>query len=333
MTTVQQVYTIRSFRSSKDRDFPKALRIYDAQTHPQVKTDSREIAHWLDNNHSRKEGRFYVCGLYTGTELVGYIEFIHLPKERLIHFDYFIIDPARRTAGAFYTFSDQMRAFFEEERLEWDFVTAEVAELDAINGVSRHAQRLIRVFRQVGFSEALTEYAQPLLGIEHPDTAITAKLMILPRVEMESLSKARFLELVSAIYRKHYGEWYAIYPDTATAYQKSLDVLLVAAEQRLKDKKDVHLRGPERDFADAEADPSPPLRGALIYLAKILVSAIAAAVFNQLLRQRTDYSLPWVAGISISAFVLLAVAVSLTDKKRLEAFKLLVSLVSKLFDR
>lgn len=333
MTTVHQVYTIRSFRSSKDRDFPRALRIYDAQTHPQVKTDSREIAHWLDNNSSRKEGRFYVCGLYTGTELVGYIEFIYLPKERLIHFDYFIIDPARRTAGAFYTFSDQMRAFFEEEKLEWDFVTAEVAEIDPVNGVSRHAQRLIRVFRQVGFSEALADYEQPLLGVEHPDTVITAKLVVLPRVEMDSLSKTRFLELVSAIYRKHYGEWYAMYPDTAALYQKSLDALLAAAEHRLKDMKDVQLRGPDRDFSDAEPDPKPPLRGALLYLAKIVMSGVAAAVFHQLLRMKTDYSLAWIAGVSVSAFVLLAVVISLTDKKRLEAFKLLVSLVSKFFDR
>jgi hypothetical protein len=333
MTTVHQIYTIRSFRSSKDRDFTKALRIYDAETHPQVKTDSREIAHWLDNSQSRTEGKFYVCGLYTGTELVGYIEFIHLPKERLIHFDYFIINAARRTAGAFYTFSEQMRTFFEEEKLEWDFVTAEIAELEIINGVSRHAQKMIRLFRLVGFSEVLAEYEQPLLGVEHPDTAIAAKLLILPRVEMESMSKVRFLELVSAIYRKHYGEWYAIYPDTAADYQKMLDKLLKAAEERLKDKKEIPLRGPERDFTDSDPEATPPLRDALFYVFKIFLSAIAVAVFNHLLRHTTDYSFPWIAGVSVSAFVLLAVVVSLTDKKRLEAFKLLVSLVSKFFDR
>jgi hypothetical protein len=333
MTTIHQIYTIRSFRSSKDPDFPKALRIYDAQTHPQLKTDSREIAHWLDNSRSRNEGKFYVCGLYTADKLVGYVEFIYLPKERLIHFDYFIIDPAQRTAGAFYTFSDQMRIFFEKEKFDWDFVTAEVAEMDSVNGISRYAQRLIRIFRQIGFSEVLAEYEQPLLGIDHPDTAMSAKLVILPRVEMESLSKTRYLELVSAIYRKHYGEWYAIYPETAAAYQKSLDVIFAAAQQRLKDKKDIQLRGPERDFVESESGQNPPLGGALIYLLKILLSAVAAGFFHHLLRQGTGYSLAWVAGVSVCSFVLLAIVVSLTDKKRLEAFKLLVSLVSNLFDR
>jgi len=333
MTTVHQVYTIRSFRSSKDRDFSRALQIYDAHTHAQIKTDSREIAHWLDNNSSRKEGRFYVCGLYTGTDLVGYVEFIYLPKERLIHFDYFIIDPDRRTAGAFHTFSDQMRAFFDEEKLEWDYVTAEIAELNTVNGVSKYAQGLTRVFRQVGFSEIIAEYQQPLLGVEHPDTVISAKLVILPRVEMESLSKTRFLEIISAIYRKHYGEWYAIYPDTAVTYKQSLDTMLVAAEQRLRDKKEIPLRGPDRDFAEAALDAKPPLRGAFFYLFKIILSGVAAALFHHLLRQTTDHSLVWIAGVSISAFILLAVVVSLSDKKRLEAFKLLVSLVSRLFDR
>lgn len=333
MTTVHQVFTIRSFRSSKDKDFAKALRIYDAYTHPLEKTDSREIAEWLDNVHQRKEGKFYVCGLYMGVELVGYIEFIFLPKERLIHFDYFVIDEARRTAGAFYTFADQLRAFFDEENLGWDFLTAEVLDLDVVNGVSKSAQRHIRIFRLAGFSEAAAVYEQPLLGIEHPDTVVLARLMILPRVEMESISRMRYLEIVSAIYRKHYGEWYGIYAETADEYQKSLDKLLAAAQERLRDKKEIQLKKPDQDFTESTPVVESPLRGSLVYLLKIIFSAIAAAVFHWLLKRSTDYSVPWVIGLSLSSFVLLAVAISLTDKKRLEAFKLLVSLVSKLFDR
>lgn len=333
MTTVHQVYTIRSFRSSKDRDFPKALKIYDDQIHPQAKTDAREIAYWLDNNAARKEGKFYVCGLYTGTDLVGYIEFIHLPKERLIHFDYFVIDPTRKTAGAFYTFTEQLRTFFDEEKLPWDFISAEVAEIEVVNGVSRHAQQLIRVFRQVGFSEVMAEYQQPLLGVEKPDTAIPAKFLLLPRVSMESISKSRYLEIISAVYHKHYGIWYSIYADTALDYQHSLDSILRVAGDSLKEKKDIPLRGPDRVFADSDPGANPPLRDALRYIVKILLSASAAALFHTLLRQKTDFSLWWIAGVSISAFILLSVVLSLTDKKRLEAFKLLVSLVSKFFDR
>lgn len=220
MTTVHQVFTIRSFKSAKDRDFIKALRIYDANTHPQSKTDSREIAHWLQKGTQRSDGKFYVCGLYVSGTLVGYVEFIYLKDERLVHFDYFIIDPERRSAGAFHIFTEQMREFFLEESLEWDFITAEISHLDSVDGASRHAQRLIRLFRQVGFYEALVNYKQPLLGLEHPDTAIQATLLVLPRVEMDAISRSRFLELISAIYRKHYAEWYSIYTDTADEYKR-----------------------------------------------------------------------------------------------------------------
>jgi hypothetical protein len=333
MTTVHQIYVVRSFRSSKDRDFQKSLQIYDAYTHPQVKTDSREITYWLDNNQSRKEGTFYVCGLYIGAELVGYVQFIHFAITRLIHFDYFIIDPARRTAGAFYTFAEQMRMFFETEKLEWDFVSAEVAQLDIVKGVSQYAQRLVRVFRQVGFSEVIVDYDQPLLGIEHPDTAIKARLLVLPRVEMATLSKVRYLELVSAIYRKHYGTWYSIFPETSAEYELMLDSLLATAAKQLKDKKELELRGPERDFSDQKGESAQPLRGAFFYLVKIVLSVIATAIFHHVLRQKTEYSFTWVAIISASTLVLLVVVISLTDKKRLEAFKLLISLVGNFFDR
>lgn len=274
-----------------------------------------------------------MCADCIWVSLVGYIEFIFLPKERLIHVDYFVIESARRTAGAFYTFADQLRSFFDEENLEWDFLTAEVLDLDVVNGVSKSAQRHIRIFRLAGFSEALAEYEQPLLGMEHPDTVVMARLMVLPRVEMKSLSKARYLEIVAAIYRKHYGEWYGIYPETAREYHNSLDALLAKAEHRLRDKKEIQLREPEQDFAESTPEVEPPLRGGLLYLLKIVLSGIAAAMFHWLLKRSTDYSIPWVIGLSLSSFVLLAVAISLTDKKRLEAFKLLISLVSKLFDR
>jgi hypothetical protein len=333
MTTIHQVYIVRSFRSTKDRDFQKALQIYDAHTHPQVKTDSREITYWLDNNQARKDGTFYVCGLYIGADLVGYAQFIHLPSTRLIHFDYFIIDPARRTAGAFYTFADQMRIFFETEGFEWDFASAEVAKLDVVNGVSLYAERLVRLFRQAGFSEILADYDQPLLGIEHPDTAVVARLLVLPRVEMTTISKARYLELVAAIYRKHYGAWYSIYPETSPEYDQMLETLLATAAKRLKDKKELRLRSPDREFVDQKGEDGQPLRGALFYFGKVVLSMVAAAAFHYLLRQKTDYSIAWIAGISISTCLLLIVVISLTDKKRLEAFKLLFALISRLFDR
>src|SRR5690348_252054 len=107
MTAVHQVFTIRSFKSAKDRDFIKALQIYDANTHPQSKTDSREITQWLHKGAVRSDGKFYVCGLYISGTLVGYVEFIYLREERLIHVDYFVIDPERRSAGAFHIFAEQ----------------------------------------------------------------------------------------------------------------------------------------------------------------------------------------------------------------------------------
>lgn len=333
MTTVHQVFTIRSFRSAKDRDFIKAIQIYDAHTHPQTKTDSREIAHWIQHNGDRSDGAFYVCGLYVSGRLVGFVEFIYLRQERLIHFDYFVIESARRTAGAFHTFAEQMRGFFEEEKLEWDFITVEIVHLDEVNGVSRHAQRLVRLFRQVGFCEVVAEYRQPLLGCEYPDTVLKATLLILPRVEMETISRVRLLELVSAIYRKHYVKWYSIYKDTAEQYRSQTDKLFADFEKHLASTVEIPLRGPDREFVNGSSSNGPPLRGALIYAAKILVSAIAAAVFHFFLRHYMEFPLAWIVAIPASVFVLLVVTISLTDKRRFEAFKLLVSLVSKFFDR
>lgn len=333
MTTVHQVFTIRSFRTAKDRDFIRALQIYDAWTHPQVKTDSREIAYWVDHSEGFSDAKFYVCGLYVSGELVGFSEFIYLREERLIHFDYFIIEPSRRTAGAFHTLAEQMRAFFQEEKLEWDFVSAEIAHLDSVNGVSRYAQGLIRLFRQVGFSQVMADYEQPQLGAEKADTAVGATLMLLTRVEMETISKSRFATIVSGICKKHYVRWYSIYPETSAKYEADINKLCARLVGKLSDKHEIQLKGPERDFSDTPISSEPPLKEAVLYIAKIIASAGAAAAFNILLRQKVAYSAGSILGITVCVFILLSVTVSLTDKKRFEAFKLLISLVSKFFDR
>jgi hypothetical protein len=333
MTTVHQVFTVRSFRSAKDRDFVKALQLYDAQTHPLVKTDSREIAHWLQHGWPRNDSKFYVCGLFVSGVLVGFVEFIHLREERFIHFDYFIIDPMRRTAGAFHTFAEQMKLFFLEEHLEWDFITAEIAQLDPVNGVSRHAQRLIRLFRQVGFYEILAEYRQPHLGVQQTDTPAKATLLLLPRVEMETISRSRFLELVSAIYRKHYVEWYTLYAETAEVYRNTVEQLFAEVATAVSDRDEIQLRGPDREFADGDPQPGPPVISSAVYVAKVLASALAAGAFHFLLKHQTQFTETWIIGVAVSVFILLVVTVSLTDKKRFEAFKLIASLVGKFFDR
>lgn len=332
MTTVQQIYSIRSFRTTRDTDFPKALRIYAAETHPQIKTDSREIAEWLDGKHRRDDEKFYVCGMYISAELVGFTEFIYFPKERLIQIDYFVIAQDRRTMGSFYALAEQLKGFFAAEKMDWDFITGEVAELDPIQGVSKYAQRLVRLFRHAGFSELQAEYFQPQLGAEHRDTGLRARLMILTRVPMQSISRDRYLEILRAIYFKHYGVWYSIYADTISRYQAMLEKLVTEAGDRLKNHEQIKLSNPERDFAEGEAQPMPSLRDAVFFAVKLVLGIVATVFVNVMLKHRTEWSFWAIGGATLGVFALLLVLISLTDKKRLEAFKLLTSLSGKFFD-
>jgi hypothetical protein len=332
MTTVLQVYSIRSFKSSKDRNFSKAIKIYHDNIDLRIKTESREISYWLDRGSRETNDKFYVCGLYIGKTLVGYVEFIYINAEELIHIDYFIIDPKYRTAGAFYIFTDQLKAFFDEERLEWSLITAEVAELDSKNEKLHHSKSLIRVFRRIGFLEVSTEYLQPSLGLGHTDTIISSHLLLFPRVEMDAISKERYLEIISAIYKKHYIVWYSMYPDTIAAYEKHVDELLNAAKRRLRNKKEIALLGAERDFTIAPPLPALNMRDAILYIIKVVVGMLATVCIHYLLSKKTEISTYGIIGIVLAVFALILVLISLTDKKRFEAFKLLVSLCGKFFD-
>jgi hypothetical protein len=226
-----------------------------------------------------------------------------------------------------------MKLFFAEEKLEWDYVTAEVGETDSVQSRSKAADSLVRLFRAVGFCKVDVNYAQPLLGLEQVDTSISAVLLLLPHVEMDSISCVRLLGIVTTIYRDHYCVWYSIYPHTISAYRTQIEKALKQFQLQLDGKTEIPLRRTAREFLDADASTDRPLHDVIPYLVKVLASAIAAAGMSVLMRKYSDFSTTWLVGVPAAVFVLVVATVSLADKKRFEAFKLLVSLVTRFFDR
>lgn len=164
MTTVAATFAIRSFRRADDPHFLRALDIYNRSVHYQAKTDVRDIAYWLENERSHPYAKLYFCGLFEGTQVIGYLQFAYFPAERLVHVDYFVVAEEHRSRGRFYLFAEQFGDFLQKEHLSFNLITAEISLVDEAKGQSGYAEKLIRLFRSTGLGELKVDYLQPMLG-------------------------------------------------------------------------------------------------------------------------------------------------------------------------
>ncbi len=103
----------------------KALKLYSENIDPALRTDTKEIMHWLDKYNRKFEDSFYIVGLYLNDLLIGFSEIAYFLKEKLVIVDYLVIDKAFRKNNTFYQFIIEIEDFIRDENLEFNYIVAE----------------------------------------------------------------------------------------------------------------------------------------------------------------------------------------------------------------
>lgn len=84
---ISSSFTIKRFQSSEERDFIKALKIYNDTIPVETKTSTNEITYFLDKKEIDNR-EMYFFGLYYNEEVIGYIECGYLFQTKSIIIDY-----------------------------------------------------------------------------------------------------------------------------------------------------------------------------------------------------------------------------------------------------
>ncbi len=333
MTTVAATFAIRSFRRADDPHFLRALDIYNRSVHYQAKTDVRDIAYWLENERSHPYAKLYFCGLFEGTQVIGYLQFAYFPAERLVHVDYFVVAEEHRSRGRFYLFAEQFGDFLQKEHLSFNLITAEISLVDEAKGQSGYAEKLIRLFRSTGLGELKVDYLQPMLGWGSNDTSIPARLMVFFPVPATKLSVSRYIEILKTIYWKHYRAWYKpLYPEHDASYLQHIEQLTKDAEEKLKGVKTLDVDIPDSEFAAAINTRRVGMRRQIIWFAaKLILSAVAAAFLHWFLANRTEWNPYYILGAVVACFTVVAMLLTLRTREQLEATKFFLSVVRDFF--
>lgn len=326
-------YSLKEVKSSTDPAFAAAIAIYVKYTAPGLRTNTNEIAHWVDHYNTQYDDRFHVCAFYVNRKVAGYCELVFLKEQALVVIDYMTIDPQYRGGlNVFFEFVEHIRSFIQKQFPTFEYVLVEVAPLkdDQDNGCGLGLMRLLKMR---GFGVVDAPYIQPQLGFPKPDTELTGAMLIFPKPLPGSLPKATYLSLVKAVYFQHYVRWYGVHGEEyARGYEASVKKLYQRVEAKVR-SADVIVNGlkhfPEPVSTGVVEESAPKIRD----LAPMLVTIFLCLALVLALGRFFNLDTKSVILALLAALVMFFAAASVINKRAAATFKELTKLLKPLFGR
>jgi hypothetical protein len=313
MATSGASYKFKHFQSSRDPDFASALLVYVRNTSAAIRTDTNEIAYWLDRFTEQFGHPFYVFGFYRDDELIGFAEGAYFADERLVVLDYLVIDEANRQNNVFFEFVDQLKRFLEAAHLEYRYAVVEACYGPGLEYPSPETCLLTRLLKLQGFRVIRAPYYQPRLLLDDAESGMQGDLLIYSTTNLDRIHTETYLTIVRCIYYKYYLPWQSITKDPQEAYKKHLDSLYTKIQTELGKKREILVNGHKKILA-------PPARRPVMTLHKVTSFAIQALIVVILLTAAmlglkftfhlSNGSFAAIYGLAVASFIALAGIVS-----------------------
>jgi len=243
MESIQKInFSLKHFESSKDKDFFKALMIYNDTIPVDTKTSTNEIVYFADNCDLQVNRTMYFFGLYVNNILMGFVETGYLKISKTIVIDYIVLKEEYHLNSVFYPLFSLLQKFFSESMIDYDYIVTEVSTKcigSSVDSESFFSRKMLQI---EDFRIANALYIQPKLGIYNEESSFEFQLMIKSSQPLTSLKTKTYLFIVKDIYYEHYKAWYKVVDkDNADMYEKHIDEQYHLIEKSLQKSSEVSL--------------------------------------------------------------------------------------------
>jgi hypothetical protein len=238
------LYRLKQLTSASDPDFAAAMLLYVRNTRGEERTDTNEIAYWLDQFRGTFGDIMYAFAFFKNHDLVGYAQAVYFVREEMLAIDYLVVDAPHRGNNVFFEFVDQLKQFFDETHPSYRYALAEVCYGPGREFPSPHAALVIRLLKMQGFRLVRATYFQPRMLLADAESEMRADLLLHSREAIDSLHAETFLDLVRTLYFKHYQRWQTIVKqDEPALYAKHLDTLFARVRTAVGRRESVVVNG------------------------------------------------------------------------------------------
>lgn len=222
--TVGATFYVKRFTSAKDKDFVKALMLYNDTIPVDTKTSSNEIMYFADHCSLQPKRIMYFFGLYWDNHLVGFVEAAYLSTTKTIIIDYIVLKEEYRLNSVFYPLFSLIQRFFSENMVDYDYIATEVSTKcpdQSVDAESFFSKKMLQI---EDFRIADVLYRQPRLGLDNHESNFDFQLMIKSKQSMPFIKKETYLSIVYDIYFEHYYPWYEVADEARSSeYRKHLE--------------------------------------------------------------------------------------------------------------
>lgn len=203
-------FSIKRFPSSKDKDFIKALKIYNDTIPVDTKTSTSEIIFFADHSNIQPKREMFIFGLYIDGNVIGFVMSGYLLTTKTIIIDYIVLKEEYRLNSVFYPLFSLIQRYFSDQMIDYDYIITEVSTKcpeQSVDTESFFSKKMLQIedFRIV---DAL--YRQPRLGLDNLESNFDFQLMIRSTQSVVSIKKETYLSIVRDIYFEHYYKWYEL---------------------------------------------------------------------------------------------------------------------------
>lgn len=220
---INSCFSVKKFENSNDKDFYKALKIYNDTISVDTKTSSNEITYFVDNQNIQDSRTMYFLGLYFNNEIVGYVEAGYLHKTKSIIIDYIVLKPEYHLNSVFYPLFGLVQKFFSDELIDYNYIITEVST-KCVGDADSESFFSKKMLQLEDFRIANGLYLQPKLGIYNSESNFEFELLIRSKQALSKIKTDTYLMIVKDIYYNHYLAWYSeIEQQHKENYKKHID--------------------------------------------------------------------------------------------------------------
>jgi len=313
MAIASSTYRLKRFVSSHDPGFAEALLLYVRNTPAAERTESNEIAFWLEEFGRGHDCVLYVFGFYRDEQLVGFAEVSYFFAEHLLVFDYLVLDAEQRRNNVFYEFVDHLRRYLEGTHPEYRYAVAEVCYGPNEQNPWPQAHLIVRLLKLQGFHVVHAPYFQPRLLLDDPESEMRADLLIYCSGGIESLRVETYLAIVRAIYFKYYLPWNCGILEDGQAYESHLQEVFAKIERSLHGMRTIVVNGHKLLLDAPDKKPQMRMHRVVAFTMQCLIVIILLTGALLGLRKAfglSDISFASIYALAVCSFIALAGIVS-----------------------
>lgn len=232
---IETYFKIKRFTTSKDKDFVKALMLYNDTIPVDIKTSSNEILYFCDHCSLQPKRIMYFFGLYCNDNLVGFVETGYLKTTKTIIIDYIVLKEEYRLNSVFYPLFSLIQRYFSENMIDYDYIATEISTKCPEQSVDAESFYSRKMLQMEDFRIAEVLYRQPKLGLDNIESNFDFQLMVKSKQSIPFLKKETYLAIVRDIYFEHYYTWYEIFDKERCAeYRDHLEKEYKKIQEKVK---------------------------------------------------------------------------------------------------